>query len=808
MASKTTPKNNLRVVAKPQEDTLADYRLALISRQASIIGRREVLTGKAKFGIFGDGKEISQLAMAKAFRPGDWRSGYYRDQTFMFAIGASDVKKFFAQLYADSDLQHEPASGGRQMNSHFATRYIDADGQWLNQTELYNSAADISPTGGQMARLLGLAYASKLYRQNPALHKWDEFSHKGNEVAFGTIGNASTSEGIFWETLNAAGVLQVPMAISIWDDGYGISVPNSYQTTKGSISEVIKGFQHHEKSPGIDIYVVKGWDYQALCETYRKGIDKCRREHVPCVFHVIEIAQPQGHSTSGSHERYKDAERLKFEEQFDCLSRMRGWMIQEGIANAEALDALEQQTKIEVEALRQAAWDEYLAPIEKDRAQLLALFSNLQSELGTSTAAEIVATTAREVQRLPVLNRRSIHAAARRVLLHLRSENSGTAKSTLRDFVFHMQQENQARYSSHLLSESTRSPLRVQEIAAEYGDKPQRVDGRQVIQKLFDNLLAKNPRLFVIGEDVGKLGGVNAEFEGMNEKYGELRVTDTGIREATILGQGIGAAMRGLRPVVEIQYLDYLLYAFQTMSDDLASLHYRTVGQQIAPVIVLTRGHRLEGIWHTGSPMGMIINGIRGVHVCVPRNMVQAAGFYNTLLEGDDPGLVIEVLNGYRVKEDLPVNLTDIRVPLGVPEIIQSGNDITLVTYGACVRLAEEACKLLAEIGISVEIIDARCLLPFDRFNMIAASVEKTNALLCLDEDVPGGASAYMLQDIIERQRAYEFLDAPPRTLSAKAHRGAYASDGDYYSKPNVEDIFEMIYEMMRERFPDRFPAL
>lgn len=804
MASKTAPKNNLRVVATPQEEIIADYKLALLSRQASIIGRREVLTGKAKFGIFGDGKELAQIAMAKAFQHGDWRSGYYRDQTFMFATGTSDVKKFFAQLYADTNIEHEPASGGRQMNGHFATRYIAPDGEWLNQTEMYNSSADISPTGGQMARLLGLAYASKLYRQNKALHKWSEFSHKGNEVAFGTIGNASTSEGVFWETLNAAGVLQVPMAVSVWDDGYGISVPNSYQMTKGSISEIIKGFQHTDVAPGIDIYVVNGWDYQALVETYRKGIEKCRRDHVPCLFHVVEIAQPQGHSTSGSHERYKTQERLKYEEQIDCLARMRSWMIAEGISDAASLDAMELQAKQDAENMRQAAWDDFLAPIEKERATLLNILSKLNEQSGEIDA---VTKTARDLQRLPVLNRRSLHAAARRLLTELRHD-SNDHKEALRDFVYNYHKENEARYSSHVTAQTSRSPLRVQEVAAEYGSTPQKVDGRQVIHKLFDGLLGKNPRMFVIGEDVGKLGGVNAEFEGMNEKYGELRVTDTGIREATILGQGIGAAMRGLRPVVEIQYLDYLLYAYQTLSDDLATLHYRTAGQQIAPVIILTRGHRLEGIWHTGSPMGMIINGIRGVHVCVPRNMVQAAGFYNTLLEGDDPGMVIEVLNGYRVKEELPTNLAEIRVPLGVPEVVIAGTDVTVVTYGACVRLAEEAAKLLSDVGINMELIDARCLLPFDRFNMIGASVQKTNALLCLDEDVPGGATAYMLQDVMERQRAYEYLDAAPRTLTAKAHRGAYASDGDYYSKPSVEDIFETVYEMMRERFPHKFPEL
>lgn len=785
-------------------EILADFRCAFQSRQASLIGRREVLTGKAKFGIFGDGKEVAQVAMARAFKKGDWRAGYYRDQTFMMAIGALTIKQYFAQLFADPNLDHEPASGGRQMNNHFATRYIGSNGEWLSQTSQFNTSSDISPTGGQMARLLGLAYASKIYRQQKSLHSLTDFSDKGNEVAFGTIGNASTSEGVFWECVNAAGVLQVPLAISVWDDGYGISVPSKYQTTKESISEVLRGFQQTKESPGFDIYVTKGWDYPALVETYQRGIEKCRTLHIPALFHIVEVTQPQGHSTSGSHERYKNAERLAWEENTDCLRRMRDWMIKSGISNAAALDKIEKEAVLEVESLRQQAWDEYIRPIEDERKHAISIYDRLAESIETTAP---IAAAKNELLRAPSLFRRTIHASMRRLLIALRDEDVENKRELIRyleDYA-HM---NERRYSSHLISESARSPFAVRELKPTWSTKPEKVDGRQVIQKFFDIHLKRDPRVFIVGEDIGQLGGVNLEFEGLQEKHGELRVTDTGIREMTIFGQGLGAAMRGLRPVVDIQYLDYLLYCFQAMSDDLATLHYRTAGGQIAPVIIRTKGHRLEGIWHTGSPMGTILHGLRGIHVCVPRNMVQAAGMYNTLFQGDDPALVVEVLNGYRIKEDMPENIGDYTIPLGVPEILQAGNDVTLITYGASVRIAQEAARLLEGVDISVELIDVQTLLPFDRYNSIVDSVRKTSAIVFLDEDVPGGATSYMMQDVLERQAAYEFLDCPPRTITGKAHRSAYASDGDYYSKPSAEDVFDCIYSMMHERKPDLYPAL
>lgn len=800
--AKAAPKGKLRVVELPAAAIVSDYKLAYMSRQASLIGRREVLTGKAKFGIFGDGKEVAQIAMAKAFQKGDWRSGYYRDQTFMFAVGASNIRQFFAQLYADTDLSREPASGGRQMNAHFSTRYLDDQGRWLNQLMMNNSSSDISPTAGQMSRMVGLAYASKLYRQNPKLAEFSQFSLSGNEVAFGTIGNASTAEGIFWESLNACGVLQVPAAISVWDDGFGISVPNAYQMTKESISEITKGFQGDAKIAGVDIHVVKGWDYPALVEAYAKGIDKVRREHTPALFHIVELTQPQGHSTSGSHERYKKPERMAFEEREDCLRKMRDWMVSTGVASDEELGAVEKECAVDVERQRAAAWDEYLAPIAQDRDRLVALYEGM---LDRADDKGVLEEQIRSLKRMPSLFRRALMASARRTLFHVRSDEQG--HQALGTFIGEYAKENTERYSKWLLAETERSPLAVPEVKAVYGEKPEQVPGSDVITACFDALMARDPRVFVIGEDVGRLGGVNQEFKGLQEKYGEIRICDTGIREATILGQGIGAAMRGLRPVVDIQYLDYLLYCFQGLSDDLATLHYRSAGGQIAPVIVRTKGHRLEGIWHTGSPMGTIINGIRGLHVCVPRNMVQAAGLYNTLFRGDDPALVIEVLNAYRLKEAVPENLATFTVPLGVPEILVQGKDLTIVTYGACVRVAEEAVKFLEGLGASIELIDVQTLLPFDVGGVIGRSVAKTNAVLFLDEDVPGGASAYMMQQVLDGQGAYEHLDAPPRCLAAKAHRSAYASDGDYWSKPSPEDIIETIYAMLREREPQRFPA-
>lgn len=796
MSSKTNDRLNADEIKK-------DYRIGYLSRQASLIGRKEVLTGKAKFGIFGDGKEVAQLAMARAFKKGDWRSGYYRDQTFMFATGACTIKQFFAQLFADTNLDHEPASGGRQMNNHFATRYVTSDGEWTSQKSSFNTSADISPTGGQMARLLGLAYASKIYRANPDLAENIKFSVNGNEVAFGTIGNASTSEGLFWETMNAAGVLQVPLLMSVWDDEYGISVPAQYQTTKQSISKVMDGFKSEPGLPAFHIQVVKGWDYPALVSGYEEAAKICREKHMPVLFHVIEMTQPQGHSTSGSHERYKTKERLAYEDSIDCLKMMRDWMTAEGITTEAELEIMEAEGRKQVDTWRDEAWREYLTPLETERDEVIALYNRLKAE---SNHAELVTRATQELLKTPALMRRTIQGSMKRTMIALRDEATET-KEELRVMLATYAQEHQRRYSSHLFSETSRSPLGVAEIKPAYGQSPEKVDGRQIIQRFFEIHLERDPRVFIVGEDIGKLGGVNLEFDGLQAKFGEVRITDTGIREATIFGQGMGAAMRGLRPLVDIQYLDYLLYCFQGMSDDLATLHYRTVGGQMAPVIIRTKGHRLEGIWHTGSPMGMIINGIRGIHVCVPRNMVQAAGMYNTLFQGDDPALVIEVLNGYRVKEDMPANLGTYTIPLGVPEVLIEGSDVTLVTYGACVRIAQEAAKLLADVGISIELIDVQTLLPFDRYGRIGESIRKTNAAVFLDEDVPGGASAFMMQEVLEKQGAYEYLDSAPRTIAAREHRTAYASDGDYYSKPNAEQVFDVIYSMMNERNPEQFPS-
>ncbi len=804
--SNSTPASNLGGPAPSltKSQVLKDYGVITLSRQASLVGRKEVLNGKAKFGIFGDGKELAQVAMAHAFKNGDWRSGYYRDQTVMMAVGGLTVKQFFAQLFADTDVTHEPASAGRQMNNHFATRLIDDQGQWLDQLAQPNTSSDISPTGGQMARLVGLAYASKLYRGNKRLSGQTKFTHAGNEIAFGTIGNASTSEGLFWEAMNAAGVLQIPMLMSVWDDAYGISVHAKYQTTKQSISKIMAGFNYETDLKGIALHVVKGWDYEALVATYLKAAEACRRDHIPQLVHVIEMTQPQGHSTSGSHERYKSKERLQWEEEFDCVARMRAWIISTGIATAAEVQKIDDESLKSVETAKNEAWTDYLRPLEKERDDAV----NILEAVGASTGKEDICQRAvQELRRQPALFRRNVQSLLKRVLFQM-NDISQDDKRTLLRFIERHEAVNQRRYSSHLFSETNRSALLVKDVSPKYSATSEKVDGRQVIQKFFDTAISRDPRIFICGEDVGQLGGVNLEFEGLQEKFGELTVTDTGIREATIFGQGIGAAMRGLRPIADIQYLDYLLYCFQGMSDDLATLHYRTAGGQIAPIIVRTKGHRLEGVWHSGSPMGTIINGVRGVHVCVPRNMVQAAGMYNTLLQGDDPALVIEVLNGYRLKETIPDNLGDYTVPLGVPEILHEGTDVTLVTYGACIRIAQEAMKLLEDIGISVELMDVQTLLPFDRFGKIGESLAKTNALVCMDEDVPGGASAFMLQQILEDQKSYDRLDAAPRTLTSKAHRAAYASDGDYYSKPNAEDVFELIYSMMHERSPSRYPSL
>lgn len=787
------------------EDVLKDYRLVLLSRFTSLLGRKEVLNGKAKFGIFGDGKELAQIAMAKAFHKGDWRSGYYRDQTFMFALGISSIREFFAQLYADTSIENEPASGGRQMNCHFATRYISESGEWKNQTETFNSSSDVSPTGGQMARLMGLAYASKLYRNEKVLKSWKSnahFTRNGNEIAFGTIGNAAAAEGVFWETMNAATVLQIPLAMSIWDDGYGISVPNELQIAKGSLSTVFQGFAADENSKGLDIYKVRGDDYLELIRTYKLAIEKCRTSHAPCLIHVTHMTQPQGHSTSGSHERYKSKERLAYEDSIDCIKKMRAWILEENIAQASLLDQIEAEAQSHVEQERQAAWEAFQKPIESERKQLLAIGERVSKEFGTPTFE----TMQTQMQSTGGLMRRQIDAAARAAEFELLGKE-GDSKLELKSFLASYRKKNEERYSSFLYTQH-HSPLNAELIPPVFSSQSQRVDGRQIIQKYFESKLEKDPRVFILGEDVGQLGGVNLEFEGLNKKFGEHRVTDTGIREMTIFGQGLGAAMRGLRPLVDIQYLDYLIFALQGMSDDLASLHFRSAGGQLAPVIVRTKGHRLEGIWHTGSPMGMILGSLRGMHICVPRNCTQAAGLYQTLFNGDDPALLIEVLNGYRVKELLPDNIGEYTVPLGVCEILQEGKDITVVSYGACLALAQTASKELAKLGISLEIIDIQTLLPFDLKQTILASIMKTNAVLFLDEDVPGGATAYMMQEVLEKQKAYDYLDAAPRTLSAKAHRSSYGSDGDYFSKPSVPDIIETVYKMMHERDPERFGRL
>lgn len=786
-----------------REEILSDYRVGYRSRMASLAGRKEVLTGKAKFGIFGDGKEVPQLAMAKAFREGDIRSGYYRDQTFMMAAGLLSIREFFSQLYADTTLDNEPASAGRQMNCHFATRMLDSEGKWLPLCEAKHSSADISPTAGQMARLLGLAYASKLYRKDPAISAAAAgFSRNGNEVAFGTIGDASTSEGIFWESLNAAGVLQVPMVMSVWDDGYGISVPREHQTIKNSISEALAGFQSRGSSKGFDIYVVPGWDYAKMVEAYVTGVEKTRAEHTPALFHVVELTQPQGHSTSGSHERYKSKERLAWEEEFDCLKKMRAWMIEKGFISDDELTQMEAEDKKLVEDARKEAWELYQKPLKKEREEAQTILDRIaQAGLPTSS---VVSQYANDLRNGVTLNRKLIHSNLRKACLALRRESHPLAQE-LKTYSENFTSVNKKRYGSHLFSESNENPLQFDSVPARYSESSEVVDGRVVLLKLFDHFFATNPKFFALGEDVGKLGDVNLVFEGLNAKYGDLRVTDTGIREATILGQGIGCALRGLRPLVDIQYLDYLLYALQLMSDDLATVHFRTAGGQKAPVIIRTKGHRLEGIWHTGSPIGMILHAVRGIHVCVPRNMTQAAGLYNTLFAGDNPALVIEVLNAYRLKERVPENLTEFRVPLGVPEVIQDGTDLTLVTYGACVRIAQEAALELKNFGVSIEIIDVQTLLPFDTQSLICKSIEKTNMVLFLDEDVPGGASAYMMQQVVEGQSAFELLDAPPRTLCALPSRSAYASDADYYCKPSAEDVVETVLGMMRERFGEKF---
>ncbi|PWH18664.1 MAG: transketolase [Anaerolineae bacterium] len=789
------------------EEILRDYRLAYQSRQVSLIGRREVLSGKAKFGIFGDGKEVVQLAIARAFRKGDWRSGYYRDQTWVNALGVLDFQAFFAQLYAHADLNAEPATGGRSMVGHFVSRFINPDGSWKNQTELYNIAADVSPTAAQMPRAVGLAYASVLYRNLPELAQFPQFSHRGDEVTWATIGNASTAEGLFWEAVNAIGVLKAPAIITIYDDGYGISVPNQFQMVKENISAILKGFERDPNAPpdkiehGYDIYNVRAWDYPALLETYATAAEIAREYHIPALVHVTEVTQPQGHSTSGSHERYKSPERLKWEAEFDCLRKMREWMTENGVATEAELNALEADARERMEGLRKAAWEAYQAPLQAERRELLQIFDAI---IPQSQHAGELTRIRNGIFALPNFTRRDLHMAVHEALRLTRHE-----PPSLFQPLRHWKQTHYAgiaeRLGSHLY---TGSALTIPVTPPVYDNDSPTLMGFEVINACFDAAFARDPRVIAFGEDVGKLGDVNQGFRGMQEKYGALRVTDTGIREATILGQAIGIAMRGLRPICEIQYLDYLLYALQLMSDDLATLTWRTVGGQKAPVIVRTRGHRLEGIWHSGSPMAGIINLVRGMYVLVPRDMTRAAGFYNTLLLADEPAIVVEVLNGYRIKERLPKNIGEFTVPLGVPEVLRAGTDVTVVTYGACCRIALDAADKLSKVGIEAEVIDVQSLLPFDLHGKILQSLKKTNRILFVDEDVPGGTTAYMLQKVIEEQGGYYYLDSAPKTLSGAEHRPAYGNDGDYWSKPNAEAIFDAVYEMMNEVSPSEYPKI
>lgn len=786
-------------------EILADYRLAVESREASLIGRKEVFMGKAKFGIFGDGKEIAQIAMAKVFRPGDFRAGYYRDQTFMFAIGELSVQQYFAQLYAHTDVDAEPASAGRLMNGHYATRMLDEHGRLKTLTELKNSSADISPTAGQMPRLLGLAYASKLFRENPELKSFDNLSIDGNEIAFGTIGNASTSEGMFFEAMNAAGVLQVPMLVSVWDDAYGISVPQEYHTTKLSISKALAGFQRNEKEKGFEIIRAKGWDYPGLLSAYQQAEQICREEHVPVLLHVEEMTQPQGHSTSGSHERYKSKERLAWEAEYDCIKKMREWIIDEVMVLPEEVDAIEKEAKAAARRARDLAWNAFMEDIRKDHKAVETLLARVQEE---SRSASEIEEIRNDLAKAINPTRLDGMKAAKKVAWILRDEPELPSRADLVRWIQEAEASNRERYSSHLYSESEESALKVQRIEPKYSEDSPVLDGREILQHCFDAALAREPRFLAFGEDVGKIGDVNQGFAGLQQKYGELRVTDTGIRECTIIGQGIGLALRGLRPVAEIQYLDYFIYALATLSDDLACLQYRTRGGQKAPLIVRTRGHRLEGVWHAGSPIGMILNSLRGIYLLVPRNMTQAAGFYNTMLKSDDAAIMIECLNGYRLKERRPDNIGEFTVPLGVPEVLKEGSDVTVVTYGSMCRIVMEAARQLERAGISVEVIDAQTLLPFDIHHRIVESLKKTNRVVFADEDVPGGASAYMMREVLETQNGYAHLDSGPVTITAKEHRPAYASDGDYFSKPNVEEVFEKVYELMRESDPSRFPAI
>jgi len=802
MSEKLTATDHKLSFNEFKKEVLEDYRIAVISRECSLLGRREVLTGKAKFGIFGDGKEVPQLAMAKAFKNGDWRSGYYRDQTFMMAIDALSPTEFFAGLYANTDLKQEPFSAGRQMGGHFSSQTLLPDGSFKNQLQHKNISADISPTAGQMPRLLGLAQASKLYRQIPVLKK-STFSKNGNEIAWGTIGNASTSEGHFFETFNAAGVLQVPMIISVWDDEYGISVHAKHQTTKESISEILKGFQRTEDSEGYEIYVVNGWDYSALVDVYTQAATVARKEHVPVLIHVKELTQPQGHSTSGSHERYKSSERLQWEKDHDCILKMRQWML-EVFNNEEELLTLEKEAKKQVSAAKRTAWNAYLGDILTAKETAISLIKAVANE---SDNAAFIHKMIEELSAIQSPTKKDVLSTARQALIYIRAEESA-ARTKLIEWITTFSEVQKELYNTHLYSESPSNAISVKEVKPTYADEAEIVDARVVLKNNFDTILAAHNEVVIFGEDAGQIGDVNQGLEGLQAKYGALRVADTGIREATIMGQGIGLALRGLRPIAEIQYLDYLLYGMQILSDDLSTLRYRTVGKQKAPLIVRTRGHRLEGIWHSGSHMGAVIHLLRGMYILTPRNMTKAAGFYNTLLQTDEPALVVENLNGYRLKEKLPTNLGSFTTPIGVVETVKEGTDVTVVSYGSTLKLVEDAAKTLTSVGIDIEIIDAQTLLPFDLNQDVVKSVQKTNRLMIIDEDVPGGASAYLLDEILNKQGAFTFLDSQPVTLTAKPHRPAYGTDGDYFSKPSNEDIIEAIYALMQEVNPVKYKSL
>jgi len=787
-----------------KENITDDYRLACESRQVSLLGRKDTMGGRSKFGIFGDGKEVAQIAMARAFKLGDFRSGYYRDQTVEAYLGNLTWQQFFAQMYAHADLAHEPHTGGRSMNGHFATRWLDDEGHWLDQTKLYNSVCDISPTAGQIPRSVGLAYASKLYRANKDIQNLTTFSDKGNEIVFATIGDASTSQGMFWEAMNAAGVLQIPLLMSVWDDGYGISVPVEYQTTKSSISKALAGLQRNEEETGVEIIAVNGWDYPALIETYQKAADLCRNEQVPVLIHVTELTQPQGHSSSGSHERYKSKQRLQWENERDCNVHFRNWILNNGYATDEELERIETDAKETARESRNRAWKAYRKDLDAEHQHTIELLKTTAKE---SIFSEELSGIASELSKTYYPVRRDNVVSVRKALRTIRNENT-PSRVVLQEWLQNALKENARRYNSQLYSESDLSPLNVPPVNPVFSDESLTVDGREVIRSYFNALFAKDPRVVAIGEDVGMIGDVNQGLAGLQEKFGELRITDTGIRETTIIGQGIGMAMRGLRPIVEIQYFDYIYYALATLTDDLASLRYRTAGGQKAPLIIRTRGHRLEGIWHSGSPMGTMLSSVRGMHVIVPRNFTQAAGLYNTLIKGDDPALVVEPLNAYRQKELLPDNIGEICIPLGEPEVLKEGKDMTVVTYGSMCRIVMEAATQLHNLGIEIEVIDVQTLLPFDINNRILESVKKTNRVIFADEDVPGSASAFMMQQVLEKQNAYRWLDSSPVTISAKPHRPPYGSDGDYFTKPNMDDIVEVAYGMMHETDPSHFPSL